>query len=330
MVAEGCFTDEFAVALDGEFGDVAPFGVLNHLADNARVAFLVELDHCIHERHEFRLLCIRYLVSRGWRWIGEELDWRQGERTDAYLSTGDDSLLEPIDDGNWYTSGVLAGTTADPALRAAMNDERQAFARALRRTVPSARYFAFDVGGGDADYLAAANAATSFQDLLPVMAMREELIHRRVDRVLAANPAEKVLLMAGSTHLMKDDTGVSAPGITPAGGGSVPSVGHHVAHGITAPVLSIWMLHGGGRSASPWLAPTGELSVPPDTVNADLASRWDRPCIAVVGGDCGRQRVAQMHNLVLECDLHTQVDAVVFCPEVTPVSTDQGGSPASR
>jgi hypothetical protein len=58
------------------------------------------------------------------------------------------------------------------------------------------------------------------------MAMREELIHRRVDRVLAANPADKVLLMAGSTHLM----------------------------------------------------------------NADLASRWDRSCIAVVRHDCGQRR----------------------------------------
>jgi hypothetical protein len=135
--------------------------------------------------------------------------------------------------------------------------------------------------------------------------------------------------MAGGTHLVRDDTWVSAPGLTPAGGGSVPSLGHHVAHSVTEPVLSIWMLHGGGRSASPWLAPTGELMVPPDAVNVDLASRWDRPFIAVVGLDCGLQRVTQMHNLVMECDLHTQVDALVFCPEVTPVSTDPASSPAS-
>ena len=210
-----------------------------------------------------------------------------------------------------------------------MNDERQAFARALRRTVPNVRYFGFDVGGGDTGYRAAANAAASFEDLLPVMAMREELTHHRVGRVLAANPADKVVLMAGSTHLMKDDTRMSAPGLTPAGGGSVRSAGHHVAHSITEGVLAIWMLHGGGRSASPWLAPTGELIVPPGTVNADLASRWDRSCIAVVRHDCGQQRVAQMHNLVLECDLHTQVDAVVFCPQVTPISPDQAESPAS-
>ena len=109
-------SSETPLELDGEHGDVGPLGVLDELAANARVAFLVEMDHCIHERHEFRLLCLRYLAAHGWRWFGEELDWRQGERTDAYLQAGDEALLEPVDDGNWYTSGILAGTTADPAL----------------------------------------------------------------------------------------------------------------------------------------------------------------------------------------------------------------------
>ncbi|HJR25885.1 MAG TPA: hypothetical protein VJ804_10445 [Acidimicrobiales bacterium] len=323
---------ERGIELDGELADVEALAVLDDLAAAASVAFLVEMDHCIHERHEFRLLCIRYLASRGWRWFGEELDWRMGQRIDRYLASGDTALLEPVDDGNWYRSGVLAGTTADPALTAAMNDERKRFAESLRRTAPNVRYFGFDVGGGDAEYLAAANAAATFEDLLPVMAMREELMHRRVDQIIDANPGDKVALMAGSTHLMKDDRRVSAPGMTPAGGGSVPSIGHHVAHTRGAPVLSIWQLHGGGHSASPWLAPTGELVVPEDTINASLAKRWSQPCLALVAPSGPRLRVAQMNNLVLECALDDQADAIIFHPEVTPVrqSASRSASLASQ
>jgi len=84
--------------LDGEHGSLAPFTAFDALADEAEFAFLVEMDHCIHERHEFRLLCLRYLASRGWTLFGEELDWQTGDRIDRYLVTGDESLLEPVDD----------------------------------------------------------------------------------------------------------------------------------------------------------------------------------------------------------------------------------------
>ena len=314
-------SSETPLELDGEHGDVGPLGVLDELAANARVTFLVEMDHCIHERHEFRLLCLRYLAAHGWRWFGEELDWRQGERTDAYLQAGDEALLEPVDDGNWYTSGILAGTTADSGLLAAMHHERQQFARALHRTVPGVRYFGFDVGGGDDDYLRAANQAESFEALAEVMSLREQRMRDRIDAVLADNPDEKIVLMGGSTHLMKDDRLVDAPGMMTAGGGRTESVGHHVTAAVAGSVLSIWLLHGGGRTANPWLAASGgQIEVPPDTVNADLAARWQRPCVATVSRRTGQQRVAQMHNLVLTCDLAAQADAVVFCPTVTPVA----------
>src|SRR5437660_1172467 len=97
-----------AIDLDGEHAPLSPFAALDDLAARARFAFLVEFDHMIHEKWQFRLLCVRYLVSRGWRWFGEELDWREGERIERYLRTGDDRLLDPIDDGRWYTSGLFA------------------------------------------------------------------------------------------------------------------------------------------------------------------------------------------------------------------------------
>ena len=317
------FVSETPLELDGEHGDVGLLGVLDERMANARVAFLVEMDHCVHERHEFRLLCLRYLAAHGWGWVGEELDWRQGDRTDAYLQGGDDALLEPVDDGNWYTSGLLAGTSADPALTAAMNYERQRFARALRRTLPGVRYFGFDVGGGDDDYLRAANRADSLEALAAAMSLREQLMRKRIEAVCADNPGEKVVLMGGSTHLMKDDRLVDAPGMMTAGGGRTDSIGHHLTAVVGGSVLSIWLLHGSGRTANPWLAASGgQIEVPPDTVNAALADRWQQPCIAVVSRNAGQQRVAQMHNLVLTCDLASQVDAVVFCPTVTPTRID--------
>jgi hypothetical protein len=86
------------------------------------------------------------------------------------------------------------------------------------------------------------------------------------------------------------------------------------------PVLSAWLLHGGGRSANPWLPPPGTLDVAAGTVNAELAARWSRPCLALPTDTTDRAEVAQMHNLVMTCRLADEVDEVVFCPQVTPVT----------
>lgn len=310
------------VDLDGEHGDLAPFAVLDDLAAAARVAYLVEMDHFVHEKYEFRLLLIRYLASRGWRWFGEELEPYEGDRLDRYLRTGDESLLAPEDQPPWYTRGVLAGTT-DRHPAAEMAAEQARFARSLRRTVPDARWFGFDIGRDDADYLALANDADSYEALNPAMALRERRIHERVGRVLDDHPGEKVALMAGSLHLMKDDGLVDAPGGVGPGGDAEPSVGHHVAHRPdVGPVLAIWLLHGEGTSANPWLAPPGWLHPGPRTVDADLLGRLDRPHLLRVDRDRHRRRFTQMHNLVLACRPADQVDAIVFAPRVTPFAVD--------
>ena len=97
------------------------------------------MDHFIHEKYDFRLLCIRYLASRGWRWFGEELDHRQGERIDRYLTgNGDASLLDAIDEPEWYTSGILASNT-DRYPKAAFDAEQRRFHEAVRRTASRTR-----------------------------------------------------------------------------------------------------------------------------------------------------------------------------------------------
>jgi erythromycin esterase-like protein len=92
------FPEACPIQLDGERGTLDAFSALAPLADAARAAYIVEMDHFIHEKYDFRLLCIRYLASRGWRWCGEEIDRRQGERIDRYLTGGDGTLLDAIDD----------------------------------------------------------------------------------------------------------------------------------------------------------------------------------------------------------------------------------------
>ncbi len=306
--------------LDGEGGSLEPFAELDETADRARFAYIVEMDHFIHEKYAFRLMCIRYLVSRGWTWFGEELDPRVGDRVDRYLSTGDEALLDPVDEPDWYTSGVLVQAVARHP-KQAFDAEQRRFAQGVRRCARGVRWFGFDIGGGDADYLEAANAADTFDALQPVMALRERMMHERVARVAGENPDAKIALMAGSLHLMKDDDRVSAPGGVGPGGLTDRSIGHFVAHELTdAPILSMWMLHGTGTSANPWLEPPGSLQPATDTIDAELAAVWDRPCFAAVADDSTQRRVTQMHNMVMTCRLRDQADAIVFVPEVGPIS----------
>jgi erythromycin esterase-like protein len=307
------------IDLDGADGSLEPFGVLDALADRARVAYLVEMDHFIHEKFAFRLLCMRYLAARGWRVFGEELDHRQGERIDSYLRTGDESLLDQIDEPDWYTRGALASAPTKAPMPALYAEQRRLL-RTLRAEVPDARWFGFDIGADDTDYLELANAAESIDDLGPAMALRERRMHARVAAAFAAHPGEKIALMAGSLHLMKDDSLVDAPGGAGPGGDSADSIGHHVARHLSdGPVLSIWLLHGEGRSANPWLPPPGELTPARRTLDADLLARVDRPVLLRVDDDTERRHITQMHNLRMSCRLSDQVDAIVFAPHVTPL-----------
>ena len=312
--------DPVPIDLNGESGPLDAFAALDELADAARVAFIVEMDHFIHEKYDFRLLCIRYLASRGWRWFGEELDHRQGDRINAYLCGGPSELLDAIDEPEWYTSGVLS-TNTDRYPKAGFDAEQRRFHEAVRRCVHEARWFGFDIGRDDVDFIEQANAADTFEQLRPVMALRERIMHERVARILRDNPDDKIALMAGSTHLMKDDATVDTPGVGAGPGGDTDdSIGHHVAnHLIDTPVISFWLLHGSGTSGNPWLPPPGELRPAKDTVDAELAGRHDRPVLLTRPFAHERTRITQMHNLVMTCRLDEQVDAIVFAPRVTPL-----------
>jgi hypothetical protein len=286
------------IELDGERGSLDPFGILDDLADRAGVAFIGEMDHFIAEKYDYRLLCIRYLASRGWRWFGEE--WPEVEHQRP------------------FARGILANQRQPTT---SLDAAQARFHEALRRLVPDARWFSFDADARDTDYVELAEAATTYEELRPAMALRERIMHAKVARVIRDNPGEKVALLAAAQHLLKDDFAIGQPGVGAGPGGDTErSIGHHTAHELTdAPVLSFWLLHGEGTSANPWLPPPGELRPAAGTLDAELLARVGRPCLVPTFDDHHRRSVTAMHNTVVHCRLAEQVDAVVFAPQVSPL-----------
>lgn len=82
--------------LDGLNIDIDKFSCLDPFLEGKRIIYLGEEDHWIHEKSDYRLLLLRYLISRGWRHIGEELGWSDGIRIDSYFETGQEEYLERI------------------------------------------------------------------------------------------------------------------------------------------------------------------------------------------------------------------------------------------
>ena len=289
-----------AIELDGEHGDLGPFEVLDDLAAAARVAYIGEMDHFIAEKYEYRLLCIRYLASRGWRVFGEE--WPEVEHQRP------------------FTRGILANERQPDT---ELDGAQQRFHESLRRVAPESRWFSFDADGRDTEYMALASAAESYEALQPAMALRERIMHDKVARAMADDPYAKVALLAAAQHLLKDDDRVHPrAGTSGPGGGTVHSIGHHVAHALTdQPVLSFWFLHGEGTSANPWLPPPCRLAPQAGTFDAELLARHgSSPCLLRVAEDHHRRSVTAMHNTVLQCRFADQVDAIVFAPIVSPLA----------
>jgi erythromycin esterase-like protein len=142
----------------------ASLAVFDPLLAGCDAVFLGEMDHFIHEKTDFRLLLVRYLVSRGWRRLAEEMSWSDGLRVGRYLAAGADAQL-----------GRLAGLGYDKDLRGDRLDrptgvlkasfdlypvdlfqaEQLRFYRALRALDAELEFYGFDVdalpGGAYAD-----------------------------------------------------------------------------------------------------------------------------------------------------------------------------------
>ncbi len=201
---------------------VEKLSFLDRLLLDKRVVYLGEEDHWVHEKYEYRCLLLRYLFSRGWRYVGEELGWSDGVRIDRYLAAGDRSALERVatygyrgdirPDREDSATGILKDTAQNYPVQAFKAGQIR-FAEFLRGFNESVlkeenriRFFGLDVnsaaGGGYRDieellgpafYSAGLAQLKKMLDRVPGETMEQEM--GRLDRVLHALEDEKAKLM---------------------------------------------------------------------------------------------------------------------------------------
>lgn len=147
---------------DDEAG-IQRLAFLDKALEGKRIVCLGEPNHWIHEKYPYRLLMVRYLFSRGWRHLGEELSWSDGRHVDRYLHTGESAELDRVtaygyeganrSDRDDKPTGLLAEGSSHPT--EAFRAEQVSFAHALRTLsesrVPGSERLHFF--GFDADYV---------------------------------------------------------------------------------------------------------------------------------------------------------------------------------
>ncbi len=167
--------DEHAIRLDPatyapDPADPRRLAVIDTALANARLVFLGETNHFIHEKTEFRLWWLRRLGAHHRLVVGEELGWSDSRDVARYLADGDEAHLDRLatfgdrshvrpDRDDWPTGVLRASFDAYPT--ALFKAEQVRFYRGLR-TIPSLRFFGFDIdaaGTGYADIELNRNAA---------------------------------------------------------------------------------------------------------------------------------------------------------------------------
>ncbi|HTK97925.1 MAG TPA: hypothetical protein VL379_07860 [Pseudomonadales bacterium] len=166
--------DEHAIRLD-------PFTYAPYPADHrrlasvdtalatARLVFLGETNHFVHEKTDFRLWWLQRLATHHRLVVGEELGWSDGRDVARYLADGDESHLDRLAtfgdrshvraDRDDRPSGILRASF-DAYPTALFKAEQSRFYRGLR-AIRSLRFFGFDIdatGTGYADIEAHRNA----------------------------------------------------------------------------------------------------------------------------------------------------------------------------
>ena len=244
--------------------------------------------------------------------------------------------------GNGYAEIAATSDRArlDAASRAALDRvegesldaEATRLERTLERLPPSADELREIVRSMSENlrYTALAHPAPTYEALRPAMALRETIMQRRVERLLASLGDGEVLVLLGHAfHLAKDDRRIGGVGVGP-GGGQVASLGHHLVLTLGIDTRAVWMLHGDGVDSQPFPDLPTRVNYAPDSLNAALAAytaAHDAPdsalIVPIAGADAlvDEVGVGHLYNLVVPVHLPSQIDALFFVPHVSPMRT---------
>jgi erythromycin esterase-like protein len=170
------------------------------------------------------------------------------------------------------------------------------------------------------DYVVATYPAETYDAIRPGMAMREDMMKRRIAEIRSLCGADKrLVLMAHALHLAKNDAAIagSAQSVGPGGGGTC-SLGHHLAQELGLRVASIWFVYGGGEDSQPFDELPRRAHYPRDTLNRTLAA-FGAPLFFLTGNADFAQpsKIGHMYNAVVEVPLGAQTDAIFFLPSVS-------------
>ncbi len=190
----------FIDSLNDSTMDIERLSTLDKLLEDKRIVYLGEEDHWVHEKSDYRLLMLRYLISRGWRYIGEELGWSDGIRINRYLETGDESYLERIatygyrgairTDRDDRPTGILKDSSGNYP-ESAFKAEQLRLTKALRSlneklltTSGGIHFFGFDID---------ALAGGGYEDITELLSFKPDSpVVRKLQSLLARVPGETV------------------------------------------------------------------------------------------------------------------------------------------
>ena len=167
--------------------------------------------------------------------------------------------------------------------------------------------------------------AEDYEAVRPAMSFRESCMKRRISALLRDLPDDCTLVLMGHAfHLARDDAGIEQQGVGP-GGDLSSSLGHYIVHELGEEPMAIWMLYGSGTDSQPLTDLPRQASYPPDSINRMLADHIKRPVILPVTVDVAPHldsvSVGHLYNVCVKVDLARQADAIMFFPQVTPLTT---------
>lgn len=183
--------------------DAARLARLDAALGEAKVVFLGETNHFVHEKAEFRLWWLRRLAGRRPLVVGEEFSWSDGHHISRYLRTGDPAHLDQAatfggtghrraDRDDQPTGVFKASYGAYPT--ALFKAEQTRLYRGLRALPGIRRFFGFDIdapGTGYPDVRRHAHHDPSFW--------------RRLEQVPAESMADEADRLEHALTMLPDD-----------------------------------------------------------------------------------------------------------------------------